>query len=332
MLRFRRYRVFLIFAVITVLALYKFGTSKTSWREYGPGYVEHGDEHNVVDSPRPQVALETKKFEVDIPEATQSSRVPRPPPPVSSPDHPERPTQTPPPVTESKKPAQEPTPIGVGGHENDNSVNLGPNRPAPEAGKGRVEVPALPSTVEAIHWKKQREHFPVSSTIQLPSGSPKPIPKIQFDFKEETAADKSDRESKLNIIKSVFMRSWTGYKDHAWLHDELKPVSGEYKDPFAHWGATLVDSLDTLWIMGLHDEFELAVEAVKKIDFTTSPRPDIPLFETTIRYMGGLLGAYDVAGNKHKVLLEKAKELGEVLISAFDTPNRMPQTYYYWRP
>jgi mannosyl-oligosaccharide alpha-1,2-mannosidase len=326
--------VFLIFAVITVFALYKFGTSKTSWREYGTGDVEQDQEHRLADSPRPQVALETKKFEVDIPEATQSSRVIRPPPPVSSPDHPERPSKTPPPITKSKKPAPEATPIGADGHDNDSPTNLGPNRPAPEDGKGRVEVPALPSSVEAIHWKKQREHFPVpsGSIIQLPSGSPKSIPKIQFDFKEETAAEKADRESKLNIIKSVFNRSWSGYKDHAWLQDELKPVSGEFKNPFAHWGATLVDSLDTLWIMGLKDEFEEAVKAVEKIDFTTSPRPDIPLFETTIRYMGGLLAAYDIAGNKHENLLKKAKELGEVLISAFDTPNRMPQTYYYWRP
>jgi mannosyl-oligosaccharide alpha-1,2-mannosidase len=56
------------------------------------------------------------------------------------------------------------------------------------------------------------------------------------------------------------------------------------------------------------------------------------LFETTIRYLGGLLGAYDVSGGKYKVLLEKAEELGEVLMGAFDTPNRMPLTYYHWRP
>lgn len=68
------------------------------------------------------------------------------------------------------------------------------------------------------------------------------------------------------------------------------------------------------------------------IDFTTSPRSDIPMFETTIRYLGGLLAAYDVSGGKYKTLLDKAVELADVLIGAFDTPNRMPVLYYRWKP
>jgi mannosyl-oligosaccharide alpha-1,2-mannosidase len=48
--------------------------------------------------------------------------------------------------------------------------------------------------------------------------------------------------------------------------------------------------------------------------------------------MGGLIGAYDVSGQKYKVLLDKAVELTEVLMGAFDTPNRMPITYYKWTP
>ena len=109
-------------------------------------------------------------------------------------------------------------------------------------------------------------------------------------------------------------------------------MSGSFRDPFAGWGATLVDALDTLWIMGMKDEFSGAVEEVSKIDFTTSFRSDIPLFETVIRYLGGLIGAYDVSGQKHTVLLDKAVELAEILMGAFDTPNRMPVTYYQWDP
>jgi mannosyl-oligosaccharide alpha-1,2-mannosidase len=84
--------------------------------------------------------------------------------------------------------------------------------------------------------------------------------------------------------------------------------------------------------MDLKDEFSEAVDAVKKIDFTTSPREDIPVFETVIRYLGGLLGAYDISGQKYEILLEKAEQLAEVLIGAFDTPNRMPVLYYRWTP
>lgn len=70
------------------------------------------------------------------------------------------------------------------------------------------------------------------------------------------------------------------------------------------------------------------------IDFTTSSRSDIPVFETTIRYMGGLLGAYDISGQQKQYhgLVDKAIELAEILMGAFDTPNRMPVMFYQWRP
>jgi mannosyl-oligosaccharide alpha-1,2-mannosidase len=84
--------------------------------------------------------------------------------------------------------------------------------------------------------------------------------------------------------------------------------------------------------MGLKEEFEEALKGIKKIDFTTSRRKDIPVFETVIRYLGGLIGAYDVSGAKYKVLLDKACELADILMGTFDTPNRMPLTYYLWAP
>ncbi|THY10563.1 seven-hairpin glycosidase [Aureobasidium pullulans] len=204
-----------------------------------------------------------------------------------------------------------------------------------EVGEGRVEIPAIhPGEVSApaIHWSKQPEHFPIATTIQLPTGSPKAIPRIQHKFKKESSADKADREEKLKVIENAVSHAWEGYRSRAWMKDEVRPVSGGSRDPFCGWAATLVDALDTLWIVGLKDEFDEAVEAVGKIDFTTSQRKDIPLFETTIRYLGGMLSAYDLSGGKHKVLLDKAVELAEVLMGAFDTPNRMPVTFYRWMP
>ncbi|RMX76413.1 hypothetical protein D0868_16755, partial [Hortaea werneckii] len=135
-------------------------------------------------------------------------------------------------------------------------------------------------------------------------------------------------------VKAAAQHAWQGYREVAFGADEVKPISGGINNPFNGWGATLVDSLDTLWIMGLTSAFDEAVEAVADIDFTTSPRADIPLFEVTIRYLGGLIAAYDLSGqqSKYRVLLDKAVELGEILYAAFDTPNRMPMTYYRWKP
>lgn len=133
-----------------------------------------------------------------------------------------------------------------------------------------------------------------------------------------------ERDERRETVKRVFAKSWNAYKAKAWLSDELMPVTGDRRNPFGGWGATLVDALDTLWIMGLREEFEEAVAAAATIDFTKTTLEKVNVFETTIRYLGGFLAAYDLSGDAR--LLRKAVEVGEMLYKAFDTPNRMPLT------
>lgn len=56
--------------------------------------------------------------------------------------------------------------------------------------------------------------------------------------------------------------AWTGYVNHAWGANELRPISksGHSASIFgaSSMGATIVDALDTLYIMGMKDEFERA--------------------------------------------------------------------------
>ena len=63
--------------------------------------------------------------------------------------------------------------------------------------------------------------------------------------------------------------AWNGYKKYAWGKNELRPISktGHLAGIFGHadnLGATIVDSLDTLYIMGLHDEVDLGKQWIKK--------------------------------------------------------------------
>ena len=81
----------------------------------------------------------------------------------------------------------------------------------------------------------------------------------------------------------------------------------------------------------MFDEFDEAVKAINKIDFTTCAIDEINVFETTIRYLGGFLAAYDLSGGKYPQLLAKAREMGEMLYVAFDTPNRMPITRWNFK-
>jgi Glycosyl hydrolase family 47 len=155
-------------------------------------------------------------------------------------------------------------------------------------------------------------HYPVSSFIPLPTGSPIDVPKIQYNFKPEGVAVRAVREKRLSLVKEALVHSWQGYRKHAWLYDEVAPVSGGYRTTFGGWAASLVDSLDTLWITGMHEEFAEAVAAAARINFNTTEHLPLNVFETTIRYLGGFLGAYDVSNEKYPVLLQKAIEVGEV--------------------
>jgi mannosyl-oligosaccharide alpha-1,2-mannosidase len=196
----------------------------------------------------------------------------------------------------------------------------------------------LPSTAKSppddgrVHWAKLPEHFPVTSFIPLPTSGPfKKIPAVQTKPPAEDALQKAERLRRRDKVKESFIHSWEGYKKHAWLRDEVAPISAGWKDTFGGWAATLVDSLDTLWIMGMKEDFEIAVAACQQIDFSTTDTQDVNVFETTIRYMGGFLAAYDISGGKYPLLLLKAVEVGELLMSCFDTPNRMPISRWDWQ-
>ena len=205
----------------------------------------------------------------------------------------------------------------------------GPSQsPAQSKPKSASSVPTADD--EYIDWSRVRQHYPVESLRPLPKGAPRGLPKIQHDFGIEDSEAKAVRLKRLKAVRESFAHTWEGYSKHAWMEDEVAPLSGGVRDSFGGWAATLVDSLDTLWIMGFKQDFHKAVKAAAKINFSRPSGDGINVFETTIRYLGGFLSAYDLSGDK--VLLDKAKELGEVLYFAFDTPNRMPKTPWYWRP
>jgi len=328
MFRLRRYRVFLIAATVFTFLAVRFVTK---------GHYFDGGEDSINSGEGLTIVVPKENAVVKAPLA-KAPPVKTPPPPGLL-AKPSKPTSSSTTVRAPAIPVAVPTipphiiperhtPSTKGTPTEENVVDIHPGSPA-----GDRQVPVIPDE-PVVHYSKASEHFPVptESIIKLPTGPPAKIPKIQFKFNDETTDAKINREKRQKHVKAQFQKSWNGYKTYAWMHDELSPQSGNFRDPFCGWAATLVDALDTLWIMGLEEEFETAVKAVGKIDFTTTTRNEIPVFETTIRYLGGLLAAYDVSGGKFGVLLEKAIELADVLMGTFDTPNRMPELYYNWKP
>ena len=126
-------------------------------------------------------------------------------------------------------------------------------------------------------------------------------------------------------VRQEFLHAWDGYRQYAWGHDALKPLSKKPRDWYAHsLLMTPVDGLDTMILMGLTPQ---ADEARKLIDTQLNFDQDMYVkdFEITIRMMGGLLSSYQLTGDKR--LLELADDLGRRMLPMFNSPTGMPYEY-----
>ena len=107
-------------------------------------------------------------------------------------------------------------------------------------------------------------------------------------------------------VVDAFKHAWKAYKKYAWGKDELQPISKKSNEWF-DLGLTLIDSLDTMWLMGLSDEFAEARNWVKQ-DMVVGVDKDVNLFETTIRVLGGLLSTYHLTGDQ--LFYDRAVSMG----------------------
>ena len=105
----------------------------------------------------------------------------------------------------------------------------------------------------------------------------------------------SEHTDRQKAVVQAFKHAWKAYKRYAWGKDELRPVSQKSNEWF-NLGLTLVDSLDTMWLMGLNEEFSEARDWVQN-KMNVAQNKDVNLFETTIRVLGGLLSIYHLTGD-----------------------------------
>ena len=126
-------------------------------------------------------------------------------------------------------------------------------------------------------------------------------------------------------VRSEFLYAWNAYKQYAWGHDELKPLTQSYHDWYSHTLLmTPVDALDTMILMGLKDEADKTREfIVKNLSFDQDI--EVKNFEITIRLLGGLLSSYQLTGDER--LLELAENLGNRLLPVFNSPTGMPYMF-----
>ncbi|GAB2245362.1 hypothetical protein Droror1_Dr00000855 [Drosera rotundifolia] len=133
-------------------------------------------------------------------------------------------------------------------------------------------------------------------------------------------------------VHEMFYHGFDGYMKHAFPLDELRPLSCGGEDSLGGYALTLIDSLDTLALLGDDEQFSYAVEWIGK-NLRFDINKTISVFETTIRVLGGLLSAHLIASDYatgmrvpsyENQLLYLAEDLGRRMLPAFETPTGIP--------
>ncbi|KAL8558834.1 ER degradation-enhancing alpha-mannosidase-like protein 1 [Nucella lapillus] len=147
----------------------------------------------------------------------------------------------------------------------------------------------------------------------------------------------------------MFYFGYDSYMEYAFPEDELNPIDctgrgPDYEDPsninindvLGNYSLTLVETLDTLAVMGNASEFQRAVQLV--IDNVRFDNTNVvQVFEATIRVMGSLLSAHLIITDPQQPfgdmapphydgeLLSMAHDLASRLLPAFEaTPTGIP--------
>ena len=167
-------------------------------------------------------------------------------------------------------------------------------------------------------------------TLLLAAAAAAPVlasaPASAFAFRRRRA--KSEWAVLAEEVRGEMAWAWSQYREHAWGKDEIKPITGGASSfPLSdhHLGLSLIEALDTLWLMGLDAEF---AEGVAWVDANLSFDVDgeVSVFETSIRLVGGLLSAHLASGDP--VLLAKARDCADRLLPAFaKSPTGLPYRY-----
>ncbi|KAI3964858.1 hypothetical protein MKW92_031844 [Papaver armeniacum] len=144
--------------------------------------------------------------------------------------------------------------------------------------------------------------------------------------------DRDEAKQLRDEVWGMFYHAFNGYMDHAFPLDELRPLTCKGEDSLGGYALTLIDSLDTLALLGDRERFSASVEWIGK-NLRFDINKTVSLFETTIRILGGLLSAHLIASDYatgmrvpsyNDELLHLSEDLAQRLLPAFDTPTGIP--------
>ena len=188
----------------------------------------------------------------------------------------------------------------------------------------------LQQKADLSHINRLVSNLPEVNT-SLPSPAPPPAP---------------SKEQLRSRVRALFDHTYSAYMLHAYPRDELMPLScsgrtrgvtpsrGDVDEALGNFSLTLIDTLDTLAIMGQIREFSYAIRRViQQVSFNANLT--VSVFETNIRVLGGLLSGHVLAEHLRArghgevawyrgQLLEMGTEVAQRLMPAFQSETGIP--------
>ncbi|CCM02763.1 uncharacterized protein FIBRA_04871 [Fibroporia radiculosa] len=155
----------------------------------------------------------------------------------------------------------------------------------------------------------------------------KQSPGWDFEATRGGAVDFSADLPKRDAVVAAFKHAWLAYERDAMGDDEYHPIrkAGSNLTQAGGIGYTVVDSIDSMLLMGLEEEHARARKWVaEKMTFERDGNFntfEVLLF-TTIRVLGGLLSAYHLSGDH--MYAERAQDLADRILPVFNTPTGLP--------
>nr|CAA57963.1 alpha 1,2 mannosidase [Drosophila melanogaster] len=161
---------------------------------------------------------------------------------------------------------------------------------------------------------------PLSSIVSV-TAPPMPFGGVKYN----QSSGLIDYEKRNQVVK-MMEHAWHNYKLYAWGKNELRPLSQRPHSAsiFGSYdlGATIVDGLDTLYIMGLEKEYREGRDWIERKFSLDNISAELSVFETNIRFVGGMLTLYAFTGDP--LYKEKAQHVADKLLPAFQTPTGIP--------
>lgn len=160
--------------------------------------------------------------------------------------------------------------------------------------------------------------YPMRRKVEVPVHKIKD--KTKLSIQSERLEDEEGLPEMQEEVRSLFLKSFNQLRNQPDLYNNA-----------LNWPLDLIDTLDTLYVMELTDQFDDIVEnTIKKINFknpsitvNTDKFTVIDIAELSQKVLSSMLSAYELS--KSPILLTKSAEVADFIIKSFDTPNRLPK-------